>query len=299
MIAGCVLTLLALLAFTTDFFRSPSAIMRDAFSQLGDPGQRRVSIRIVLEPPANVKNASRPSLTGEGTLIREKGQQTALDMLFDVRLRRRGTELIYGILLRMVRGGIYWQFQELPGTEATAEIIKNKWLRLADEQKDSSQELPDRERAALARDLFSSTVVRKIERQGRESVAGFSARKYRIVVNDERLPDVLKEIAERSQHAGVRGAALRSAGLLKNFRIETLEVWVAPRSHKLLQLHLVLLQRAENTESQPRLDGTLTLLPLKNPSPVVPPEKSARFRRPDLLFRLIGAGLALPIRSPQ
>lgn len=282
-VAG-VLLVVALVGLTTDVFRSRRSIVRGALESVLDPGAYDVSARASIRLPGAKQD--RVSFAGSGLLLREEGGRTALDAEAEVRVRRRGLELVFDMLLRSLDGAWYLQFRELPATEELEEALSGVWLRLTEPR---TGDPPSPEDLKDTLQIFTENdVATDIARRGRETVGAVRAVRYELALDEEALARAAQTVGESAEEGAAKNLALRTAGILGNFTVRELSLWVTPRAHDLVRARLVASPRADELKDA-RVTVDITRTPHEGDAPSIGhPDDSRKFRRLDLIFRIFG-----------
>lgn len=289
-VAIIVLAGAGLLGLTTDLFRSPRSVVRDALAHAQKPAS--TDLRFLVDVRADPKRVGGQFhhlhfRAGPGTLLRSADSLPSLQFPFQFLLARRGvTQTITGATV--VRDGAgYVRISEMPAYGELGKTLEGRWLQVSDRREGGGgKTLTGDEDARLLQQVFAPEVLRTVKRGKAESIRGARANSYVLQFDDERLGALVRELPGAfPEHPDIGAVARFIEGRLREFRVGRAVIWVRPRTHVLVRARVELVPRAEGAAVR-RVVLDATLLPLKTATPPEAPEGVVRLR-PETIQKLL------------
>lgn len=288
-VAFVVLSGAGLLGLTTDAFRSPRSIVRDALVRAQKPSD--AELRFLVDVRSDPKRAAGQFhylhfRAGPGPLLWSVGSLPALQFPFQLSLARRGVVLTFKGSTIVRDGASYVRVSEMPAYGDLGKTLEGRWLQVSERREGGGKTLVGDESTRLLQQMLAPDVLSVVERGKAEGVRDVRAHSYRLQFDDERLGALVGELPGAfPEHRGVSAVARFLDGRLREFRVEHVMLWIRPRSHTLVRARLELTPRVAGAEIQ-RVILDATLLPLKGAKPPAVPAGAVRLR-PETLQKLL------------
>lgn len=283
-----LLGVVALLALTTNVFRSSRAVVSDALT--GILASSPVELRLVVDvraDPAKVGDQYHHLnfRAGPGPLVRSAEARPALGFPFQLVLERRGvaTTLRGDAIIR--DGAGFVRFREMPAYGDLGRVLTGRWLQVGEPQAGSSGGFSGADRDLLVA-AVTAPALAAVQRGPSERIRGRRARRFELRPVDERLRALLHDLPDQFPGApSVHPFARFLEERLDAFRVDRMVLWVVPRSRDLVRFRAELLPRASaHAVQQLVLDATFT--PAERASEPDIPRDAVRLR-PETMEKLL------------
>ncbi|TSC64548.1 MAG: hypothetical protein G01um1014106_78 [Parcubacteria group bacterium Gr01-1014_106] len=283
-----VLVILGALGIMTDLFRSPRSVVADALARVGSEKNTEIRFIVDVRAPADPRGKRFHHLNfraGPGPLDMEAGARPRLQFPFQLVLERRGVTVQFRGSTIIRDGAGYIRMTEMPAYGDLGKALEGRWVQVSDRHEDTPKTLSEEERIQLFRGITGSHVVQSIDRGGSARVRTVNARMYTIRLDDEKLRTLLRDLQQQfADRPGMVGVVHYLEGRLENARVDTLVLWIRPRTHQLVRARIQLIPRTENPGEQ-RTVVDATMLPRESGNVPEAPEKAVRLK-PETVQRL-------------
>jgi hypothetical protein len=288
-VLAVALLALAVLGFSTDVFRSPRAVVRDALTKTATPADTEIRFLVDVqahEDPEGKRYHHLHFRAGPGPFVHPGGQLARLEFPFTFQLERRGLSLLFRGSSIIRDGGGYLRIDEMPSYGDLQKTLEGRWLQLAEETKGPGRILTAAERRGLFREFASAAVIRDIHAEKKEAIRDVNARRYELTLDQDRLEQLLGETRAAFPDHPINRTLEFIAGRLKDHRVERAVLWIRPRTHEIVRVRFELVPKADTAVVQ-RIVADATILPRTVADVSETPKNAVRLRE-ETIARILG-----------
>lgn len=227
------------------------------------------------------------SVQGDGWL-KKTGDNYDFDGKTEIRTRRQGLGFFYSFLIRSVKGDVYLNVAEMPATKELKRELYGKWLALGNYGENI---VSVKEKADFLNALLGNPAIAEIKNSGNDVIEGSSAVRYDVILRQDEAKKFLEDLVSKAQSEGDKKEIQYLINMLKNFSVEKMNYWTVNKNSEFAGISFELTPMDKKVSSG-KIAVKLNLHPFSGDIPQWGiPEQSQKFNRPDLLWRLVAAGI--------